>query len=148
MMQINLLPKYTKNLQKPACTKCGVLRTNVDFRGALCVPCDRQRRKEYREANPEKVRQIAKRSHARRYIERVYDISPAEFEALRCSQNNACAICCEPFSESVRLNVDHCHKTGQVRGLLCWPCNTGIGKLKDSAELLARAAAYLSKDRS
>lgn len=44
------------------------------------------------------------------------------------------------------INVVHCHKTGKVRGLLCFNCNTGIGKLKDDIELLKRAVEYLERN--
>jgi hypothetical protein len=42
-------------------------------------------------------------------------------------------------------NVDHCHSTGQIRGVLCCECNTGIGKLGDNAEGVRRALAYLER---
>lgn len=59
-------------------------------------------------------------------------------------QNGLCAICGNPPGKK-SLAVDHCHKTGQIRGLLCGGCNIGIGHLKDSIELLKKALAYLEK---
>ena len=52
-----------------------------------------------------------------------------------------------PFVESVikyKLAVDHCHKTGKIRGLLCGGCNTSIGSFEDNPELLKNAIKYLS----
>ncbi|MFJ3233170.1 endonuclease VII domain-containing protein [Streptomyces sp. NPDC086787] len=40
------------------------------------------------------------------------------------------------------VHVDHCHKTGRVRGVLCFNCNSAIGKLGDSPDAVRRAAAY------
>jgi len=70
------------------------------------------------------------------------------------SQNNACAICLEPFTETPQVDHDHrccgdvhsCEKCR--RGLLCKHCNRSIGGLKDSVEVLQRAVAYLSKYES
>ena len=66
-------------------------------------------------------------------------------------QGGVCAICggSEPKDAGTghrrRFAVDHCHETGRVRGLLCVNCNSGIGKLKDSPDLLRRALDYLSQ---
>ena len=51
-----------------------------------------------------------------------------------------CAICGEKLQ---RLDIDHCHRTGTARGLLCNPCNLGLGKFKDNPDTLNRAAMYL-----
>jgi hypothetical protein len=55
----------------------------------------------------------------------------------------SCAICCEPFERTP--HVDHCHKTGSFRGLLCTRCNTAIGLLRDSPDLARAAARYLDE---
>ena len=60
------------------------------------------------------------------------------------AQDGKCAICSNP-QENRRLAVDHCHKTGKVRGLLCQGCNTGIGGLKDDTERIKKAIDYLKK---
>ena len=51
----------------------------------------------------------------------------------------------EKVEGSKRCNVDHCHKTGNVRGLLCNRCNVTIGRMEDSADLLRSAAAFLER---
>lgn len=57
-------------------------------------------------------------------------------------QGGRCAICrCE--RPLVEMNIDHCHDTKQIRGILCPNCNTGIGRFGDSAAMLRRAVAYL-----
>lgn len=62
------------------------------------------------------------------------------------NQGNKCKICETHESEfDKRLAVDHCHKTGKVRGLLCSSCNTSLGKFKDDPEILRRAINYLER---
>ncbi len=71
-----------------------------------------------------------------------YGISIDEYNAMATKQNNRCAIC---LKEPKVLYVDHCHKTGVIRGLLCNKCNLGLGRFDDDAELVQRAFKYLSK---
>lgn len=70
-----------------------------------------------------------------------YGISPGAFHLMLLQQRNACGICKEIFSKEP--HVDHCHKTGKVRGLLCGNCNRAMGLLKDSLEILESAKEYL-----
>lgn len=77
-----------------------------------------------------------------RYIK--YNITPAEFQALLIKQHGGCAICGGKGSGR-QLDVDHCHTTNKVRGLLCNNCNRGIGHLKDDPALLRLAATYLER---
>jgi hypothetical protein len=64
---------------------------------------------------------------------------------LREAQDGKCAICgvAEAYAPRKRLAVDHDHRTGAIRGLLCGNCNAGLGQFKDSPELLAAAIRYL-----
>lgn len=66
--------------------------------------------------------------------------SEISYNEMWLKQGGKCAICGK--SEPV-LCVDHCHKTQYVRGLLCSNCNSGIGFLKDSPELVLKALKYL-----
>ncbi len=68
-----------------------------------------------------------------------YGLTFDQLAAIEARQGSMCAVC----RQAGVLHVDHDHETGQVRGLLCIKCNTGIGKLMDSPELLRRAAGYL-----
>lgn len=61
---------------------------------------------------------------------------------MEVTQSGKCLICNEIPK---RLVVDHCHTSGKVRGLLCDHCNTGLGRFKDSPELLMAAIRYLKK---
>jgi hypothetical protein len=86
------------------------------------------------------------------YLTRKYGLTLEEFQTLHGNQHGVCAICGEPekvlesrTKKAKSLSVDHCHITGKVRGLLCYECNTGIGKLKDSTSLMRKAIEYLER---
>lgn len=71
-----------------------------------------------------------------------YGITPEEYEKRLVEQAGRCAICKQEPSKQ-RLAVDHCHKTGRIRGLLCSSCNHGLGNFKDSPNLLDKAIKYI-----
>ena len=72
---------------------------------------------------------------------RKYGLTVEDFAWMLLTQNFCCAICLEKMECP---HVDHNHRTGIVRGLLCDDCNRGIGLLKDNSAVLARAANYVS----
>ena len=77
-----------------------------------------------------------------------YGITVEEYEQMFEEQGGVCKICECPESNEYKgtvtmLAIDHCHKTGKVRGLLCAACNTGIGRLDDNVEKLQAAIEYL-----
>ena len=71
-----------------------------------------------------------------------YGLSLADFNDMWAAQGFACAVCQTPLSQR-QAYVDHCHKTGRVRGILCHGCNSSIGFAKDDPSRLRRLAAYL-----
>lgn len=75
-----------------------------------------------------------------------YGVTSAERDALLDQQGGVCAICGAGLCpERGVLAVDHDHDTGEVRGILCQPCNRGLGDFRDSPALLLAAAEYLRK---
>lgn len=74
---------------------------------------------EYRKTN--KVKFAEKQWRTRGIIDLTYDRYLAELAA----QQGKCKICCKPLTKP---QADHCHKTGKFRGILCIPCNNGLGK--------------------
>ena len=83
---------------------------------------------------------------------RRYGLTVPARNAMLVGQDNKCAICDNPTSFEGEFNnkgsaavVDHCHKTGKVRGILCGHCNMGLGKFKDSISSLAAAIRYLDE---
>ena len=80
-----------------------------------------------------------------RHVVLTFGLKPGEYAALLAAQGGGCKICGGHSPDGRRLHVDHCHKSGAVRGLLCKDCNVGLGSFKDSHELLAAAARYLEE---
>lgn len=96
------------------------------------------RAKKYRTENREKV--LAQKRFAS------LGVTHEQYQAMLKEQKECCAVCgIHQTGRKYRLSVDHCHATGQIRGLLCGFCNTGIGLFKDNISLMEKASAYLSK---
>lgn len=78
-----------------------------------------------------------------------YGITQEEYLELLKEQDFKCGICGtqEPGGRHSNWHIDHDHSSGKVRGLLCWLCNSGLGKFKDSIEIIDRAANYLRKHK-
>ncbi len=132
----------------------------------ICKMCKNSYVKEYNKKNPQVRKDIYKR-HKEKYpfankerrkkyykknkdgkildysLRKEYGISLEKYSEIALRQNNVCAICKEPEVRKRRLSVDHCHKTGKVRGLLCDRCNNGIARFDDNVEVLKRAIKYL-----
>lgn len=122
-------------------------RTQRDGLAGECKACKNAQRAERHRKNPEirrRTNRIYVSSDAWRNerLKREYGITLDDYERMLSEQGGACAIC-GALPGARRLAVDHCHKTGVVRGLLCTSCNVGIGNLADDPELLRSAIRYL-----
>jgi hypothetical protein len=107
----------------------------------------------WRKNNPEKAKAIANRNKYKRY-----NITEEIFNELVAIQGNKCIICYKPFLCTSRYNtphIDHDHKCCNtnckccgkcIRGLLCYDCNTFLGKIKDNPEVTDRASNYLREN--
>lgn len=82
---------------------------------------------------------------------RKYGLSIEDRDRMLAEQGGVCAICGtdNPGTSNTgnrkAWSTDHCHSTGEVRGLLCSSCNVGIGHLKDDTSILASAINYLNR---
>ena len=130
-------------------------------RDYLCVDCwrinRRKQQREYLKANPKQRKNHNKRSseYARTHPEkrkilmraalcRQYGITSERFDELYDLQQGCCAICgIHQSGLKQTLSIDHDHKTGGVRGLLCNKCNLALGSLGDDVRVLQRAVDYL-----
>ncbi len=86
-------------------------------------------------------------------IKRRYGITWDDYLDLYNKHAGCCHICAVPLelfgSDKHKVaQVDHCHKTGKVRGLLCTACNTGLGNFKDDVNLLSKVIGYLTNDKT
>ena len=124
--------RYAANIEKEAERKAKFYAENKEKVKARVMA--------YRAANPGKHPAWSVIINLRKY-----GLTVATYEALATSQNGSCAICKSGCVTGKRLAVDHCHESGRVRGLLCFACNTSLGKLKDSPAVLATALRYLAK---
>lgn len=85
-------------------------------------------------------------------LKRHYGLSRDDYERLHEEHGHKCCICkqsegVEIRGKAIRLAVDHCHSTGQIRGILCAACNRALGGFRDSVDLLNNAIEYLKKTR-
>ena len=112
-----------------------------------CLGCARDRRQRYKQNHPIETKACNRL--------RPYKLTRAEFDAMWEAQNGCCAICGEPFKNDIcstsdgrgknGYRIDHDEETGEVRGLLCHCCNTGIGFLKHLPLILSKAIVYLDR---
>jgi hypothetical protein len=80
-------------------------------------------------------------------LKRLYGMTLAEFDSRLAGQGGACAICAGPPRTKNTFHVDHDHKSGAIRELLCGPCNVLIGMAEEDPERLEAAAQYLRRHR-
>lgn len=76
-------------------------------------------------------------------LKHLYGMTLDQYENLLAEQEGKCRICRNACPEGKYLSVDHCHKTGKIRGLLCSRCNVALGCFKDSTDNLEAAILYL-----
>jgi len=97
---------------------------------------------EYVKANPDKVEKWLLKFRCKKY-----GLTVQQYLDLKIKQNNLCAICQQPNkSERCDFHIDHDHRTGKVRGLVCNNCNRGLGYFADNPIVLRLAASYLEQN--
>lgn len=95
-------------------------------------------RNELRKNNPEKL----KLSQRKTSLKKNYNITLEEYNIKLKEQDSLCFIC-HTASKTKNLAVDHCHKTGKIRKLLCSKCNTTLGLLNEDLDLIDNLKKYL-----
>ena len=96
-----------------------------------------------RDCQAEARKRAATAAHRARVAE-VYGVDPGWYDRQYALQGGVCYLCRRATGASKRLAVDHNHETGEVRGLLCGPCNKVLGVARDDPEYFRRAIDYLT----
>ncbi len=155
----SLFPDFEQSLLKK-CGACKFIKPTSDFYtlrtsektgkiwwDSICKECRKVRSGEYQKKNLKKIadrnRLPKNREKSRkRFLLKKYGVG--DFQAMMDRQGGNCAICRMPFDGARRPNVDHDHKSGKTRGLLCVHCNFGLGSFMDNQDVLHAAIAYLA----
>lgn len=146
-------------MKSKACSLCKELKPLEDFykearvkdgRARRCKMCHIEITQKYRKKNPEVYRKASlkhwhKLTNSKKHstwIKR-YGLTSSDYIKMFDEQDGKCKICLGSCSSGHFLSVDHCHKTGKVRGLLCKKCNSALGMLNDNIEYFESAIRYL-----
>lgn len=139
-LPLNLFYKRKNKPLSTICNLCNNERQRAYYRADVAKGITRSMDR-YR-ANPESYKDAMLKSR----LKNRYGITVEAYNLLAAEQHYICACCSKPFAEfKKRPQVDHCHKTGAIRGLLCPSCNLGIGMFGDGVEGLIEAVDYLQK---
>jgi Autographiviridae endonuclease VII len=142
------LPKCKSNklldIGMSRCPKCKQIKKITEFNkdkytftglAIYCRSCNRLKSKTQYHTH--------KDNHKNTQLKSDFGITLEQYKEKLKNQNNCCAICKSLPKNNRMLSVDHCHKTGKVRGLLCSGCNSGLGYFKDNINIIAIAIKYL-----
>jgi hypothetical protein len=112
--------------------------TDKHYLSARCKPCHQ----EYKRQSP-----TTPRNRKAEKLQLRYGLTYEQWEKMREKEGYRCMVCGITEDElGKHLDVDHCHDSGKVRGLLCNPCNTMIGHSRDNIAVLEAAARYLKEN--
>lgn len=142
-MGLHLLTEVDVDSRRAVCAECGPVNVhqNGSYKGTqywICGSASRARAKKAWD----RYASSGLAENAR--LLRKYGITCDQYEQMLRDQNGLCARCERPAAEmKIRLSVDHCHKTGVVRKLLCANCNTYLGRLEMYRDRLAQDLLYL-----
>lgn len=119
-------------------------------RKSRCRECTNKRQREDRITNNEKRRELDRKLYARnadkvyrQNLKRKFGLSDTQ---IRLIENTPQCDICGRFATDKKLVVDHCHRTGKNRGVLCSQCNAGLGQFRDDPTLLRQAALYAERE--
>jgi len=142
------------------CTVCGkelpleafaysrTSRAKYDRRGE-CKKCANAKARKRRKRNPQKWNRVRRDCHLRW----CFGITQKDYDKMFARQNGKCAICKQPETIKrkgilIRLAVDHDHKTGKVRELVCGKCNKALGFLDEDENRCRLMIAYIRKHKN
>lgn len=98
----------------------------------------------WKKRNPDKVKAYSHNRFSRYHLPHRYGLTEQQYNQMLSDQLNGCAVCgVDSLTTKRRLEVDHDHISGRIRGLLCGPCNRMLGQARDNPEVLESGAIYL-----
>lgn len=167
-------PRTVENVRranaKLFCNRCFSYKFESEFYGFsgkyrkeyACKKCVNIRRRKYYQKNKVHIIAVAKK-YRDKNRERVlhnkrkqaYGITSTQYKTMLKEQNFVCAVCKNPETSKVgkgkhatkvnSLSVDHNHRTGKIRGLLCSKCNRALGYLQESVDIMKSLISYINK---
>jgi hypothetical protein len=156
MAHVNVMQHLVARQRLRDCGKCGTSKAILKSGASRCLVCHNRRGREYCHNSTTR-----RRKQRESYVMRKYGLSIELLQELLHEQAGRCAISLKRWQDCTRakcthddtiflqyLYVDHAHKTGKVRGLLCNACNTAIGLLEEDRARLLSALSYLDEQES
>lgn len=123
-----------------SCVECRKIYSTTRWHGSSSEDDEWRRRKR------ENSRRIYPTTLRNRALKKHYGITLEQYNEMLSAQNDRCALC-GTEKNGKTFHVDHDHKTGKVRGILCYKCNVGLGSFDDDTKRLRKAINYLHKHR-
>lgn len=124
-------------------TGVGLAGDSAERLRTLAVYCETSRTGKIMPTTPISTQGAGTVSLLERHHHSKYGLTVADVKGLLDQQGGACKGCQQLFGEGCTHHVDHCHRTGEIRGLLCHNCNSALGQFDDNVEMLRLAADYL-----
>ena len=140
------------------CNKCKLVKPKTDFYKCKtylqtqCKSCiienSKARHKRLQASGNEEYKQNNTIKSRKSSLKLNYNLTENDFIEMLKQQNHECAVCgIEQVKCASKFNIDHCHKTGKIRGLLCYACNRAEGFIKSDPSIAIKLAEYLTKHR-
>jgi hypothetical protein len=135
---------------RPECKRCSRIRRKAWYEANRQGEIERA--KAWQQQNPDRHSENQRRRRARpdikrrerdAYLQRTFGITLDEYDEMLRAQGGRCGICGRSPRPDISLHVDHDHRSGAIRGLLCFPCNNAVGLLRDDIERVGAVRAYL-----
>ena len=141
------MARPTQTTGSKTCTKCGVTKDITEFykRGGKQSP--NSRKNHCKECDKKRVMDSYDPiKYQEQHLKRSYGLTLNEYNEMLEEQDHKCATCgtTDPGGKHGKFMVDHDHKTGKVRGLLCKNCNIALGLVNDDTDLIQKMINYLS----
>ncbi len=144
--------KNRRDGRHPWCRSCA----KEGQRRSLAKPAVRERQREYQrlwaQRPDNRTRRLAhqktdagKAAKRRAKLKAKYGLTETKYNKIFTDQSGICAVCKSTFKSSKHTHIDHCHKTGKVRGILCHNCNRALGAVGDSSDILLALISYLGR---